>query len=487
MNTLSLFNQFVKTHPNNIAIDNGYEKISYLELNNLINKISINLDGSESLIGVLGYKLINTYASILSIHSIGAGYVPLNPSFPLERTIKMIKISKIKTVLIPQEDDIYTKKLQEKLPEINFLYINNLNQDKKTLKEKIKNDTNKTAYILFTSGSTGNPKGVPISKENLLSYMDFLIRTYPLVPSDRCSQAFELTFDLSVHDIFVTLSQGACLVPLSNTDIYFPAHFIHKNKISVWFSVPSLINVIDKMKHLSTKYLSSLRLSFFCGEALEYRLANKWLTAASNSRLINLYGPTEATIAITHFEVTEKGKENNIVPIGKVFDGNEFKITDNNNELMLSGKQLTKSYLNDPIKTKEAFIELDNKVFYKTGDKVKLINYQLNYISRLDGQVKVNGNRVELNEVEEVYRGLIKSHQIVVLKETDQSHNDYLVLFINSNEDIKLNLTKINEKAKESLPSYMIPLEISFQTIFPTNSNGKIDKKKLKETYRSKL
>ena len=157
------------------------------------------------------------------------------------------------------------------------------------------------AYLLFTSGSTGEPKGVAVTNANLCAYLDFVCPTYGYGPDDRHSQTFELTFDLSVHDMMCAWTTGGALAPIAGSDLLSSARIVNREQITCWFSVPALGLMMQRSRALESEPLRSLRVSLFCGEPLPASLAAQWQRAAPNSIVDNLYGPTEATIAFTRY------------------------------------------------------------------------------------------------------------------------------------------------------------------------------------------
>ena len=162
------------------------------------------------------------------------------------------------------------------------------------------------AYVMFTSGTTGRPKGVPVRVQSLMAYLDVATKRFGVQPGDRASHFFELTFDLSVHDIFVTLLGGGTLVVIPAEQRMLPARFLREKKISHWFSVPSAADSLHRVGALRPGVFPHLRQTLFCGEPLRWPVTEAWQAAAPNSRVINLYGPTEATIAISYYVVPQR-------------------------------------------------------------------------------------------------------------------------------------------------------------------------------------
>jgi non-ribosomal peptide synthetase component F len=231
-------------------------------------------------------------------------------------------------------------------------------------------DRSDTAYLLFTSGSTGVPKGVAVSQSNAVAYMEYAAKRFGMHSGDRCSQNFDLTFDLSVHDLFTCWDAGQRWFPTPSRRSR-PATLVDEQRLTCWFSVPSVAMFASKLGLLEPGAFPTLRWSLFCGEALSASLAEAWQQAANNSVLENLYGPTEATIAITYYrwdsETSPAECVRGLVPIGWPFDGQQVCAVNEDltpvpvgesGELCLGGSQVTRGYLNDPEKTAKSFVRL---------------------------------------------------------------------------------------------------------------------------------
>jgi amino acid adenylation domain-containing protein len=350
-------------------------------------------------------------------------------------------------------------------------------------------------YILFTSGSTGQPKGIGITPANLSAYLDHATRAFGVHPGDRASQMFELTFDLSVHDMFVTwLGGGLLCVPPAGTTLA-PARFIIDEGITHWFSVPSTAAMLSKFRMLREGVFPSLKQSLFCGEALPASIAAQWHKAAPNSSLWNLYGPTEATIAITAYRWTPDQMDNpqrDVVPIGCPFSGHRVRIVADGvdverckaGELCLGGPQVALGYLSDPIKTAGAFVVLEPSseamVWYRTGDLVRQDDHGIiHYLGRLDSQIQLHGHRVELGEVEGALRIASSGRTCAVITwPPQQATVESLIAFvegIGSTDDA----TALRQSCADLIPDYMVPSRIIYVATMPLNPNGKIDRKSL--------
>ncbi|MDX9749533.1 MAG: amino acid adenylation domain-containing protein [Flavobacteriales bacterium] len=340
------------------------------------------------------------------------------------------------------------------------------------------------AYVMFTSGSTGGPKGVGVSRGNLAAYLAHLPPMYPFGPDDRFTQLFALPFDLSMHDMFVCWASGACLcVPPVDGGLRAAA-WARDEGITVWFSVPSLAGVMRRMRALSPGSLPALRFAFFCGEALPWELVNDWQRAAPHARIINLYGPTEATIAITAHEVRPDAMETTgLVPIGRPIGTDRAEVLPmdglphGEGELVLCGPQVTTGYINAPPATERAFVRLPGRdgLWYRTGDHVRQgPDGVLHYVGRIDHQVKVLGHRVEPGEVDEaLMRALDGGNAVTVAAVVHGTAR--LFSFI----DVPADVNALMERLRAELPAPFVPERITVLDQLPRNANGKWDRPRL--------
>lgn len=458
--------------------------------------------GPLSLVGIVAEKTIDSYAAILGAHLAGLGYVPLNPKQPAARMADMLDQSG--TRILVAAGDATRLLLEAAAPGLQIVgsdaaEIAELNGDFTTHDfifaqpgteiEPADMAPEALAYLLFTSGTTGRPKGVPVSFGNLDSYIASASALLGLSPDDRCSQAFNLNFDLSVHDLFVTWAAGACLYPLTAADLLAPARFLRANQLTTWFSVPAVAMVMQRTRTLQPGVFPSLRHSLFCGEALPEATAEAWAKAAPDSRLLNLYGPTEATIAITCHEWrpdTETARYG-LVPIGRAIGAQRTHLLDEagqlldgagRGELALEGDQVTGCYLNAPNLTAAAYVPVPGKPgarCYRTGDLVERdADGLLHYVGRLDSQVKLRGHRIELQEIDRALRessGLDLA--VAVALPTDGPVQEIVGVVASADLDTQA----ILDRCKGHLPDAMLPARIVALDDLPLNANGKIDRK----------
>lgn len=469
-----------------IALKKGSATYTYEELDLLSNKVANYLLKNfidEKFIGVWAEKEFPTYSFIIGILKAGKAYIPLNPKFPNARNQQIINESQVKIILSANE-------IEYKNVSFSDLFINpdKVNYDNQRIKYKYQAD--EPVYMLFTSGSTGRPKGVLIKNNQLINYLDSVQNICNVNPDDILSHTFDLTFDLSVHDIFMTFINGATLCVPTENDLISPANYIKSNKITHWFSVPSLIRQMIKLKQLKTENFPSIKNALLCGEALSTDTALNFKNSISKAaKIFNLYGPTEATISVTSYEIKTQPKElHGNISLGKVFKCNEFLILNDENiasevgELLLKGKQVIHSYFNKEINSNHFFTDSNGEIWYRTGDLVKKDGEgDLYYLGRKDAQVKLNGFRIELHEIENcIIRNFNFMNTICFISENNNYSN--LVSVIQS--DKELEISTIKSKLSELLPTYMIPKFFVFLKEFPHNSNRKIDRNAIKEWYQ---
>lgn len=513
---ISGFLRSLRAHPHRVALELGEQLLTYAELwergGRIANSLNGCLDPSAPLVALFANRSVTAYSGILGILAAGRGYVPLNPKFPVDRTLSMLSASGCKAVVVGEECEEAVKSLLPKVREPltwllpdrrdsagieNFAphrVITAMDMPGVADPRDPRVDGQATAYLLFTSGSTGTPKGVAVSQGNVTSYLSYVGPRYAIHPEDRCSQNFDLTFDLSVHDLFACWDAGAALCPFPEQYLV-PASLINEKELTVWFSVPSVAMFASKLHLLEPGAFPSLRLSLFCGEALSARLATAWEQAAPNSIVENIYGPTEATIAITHYrwDPVRSPPEcvRGIVPIGWMFDGQECAVVDDNlspmptgetGELCLAGSQVTAGYLHDPLRTRQQFVQLPGSAqtnWYRTGDLVKKDERGcLYYLGRKDHQVKISGYRVELQEIEHVLREAANTELAVAVpwpvSEGTASGIVAVIGGLDSSHD-----ALIIKLCAERLPKYMVPTQIYHFADLPLNVSGKLDRPKI--------
>ena len=451
-------------------------------------------------VAVFADKSFSSFAGILGIIMAGKAYLPLNPRFPASRSVYMLEKARVRTLIAGENSDDALDEILDLHPSGMFIIFQEGETSQVTSQVNCEVGLPQNpVYLLFTSGTTGKPKGVPVSNSNLASYIDFMLKAYDFQPEDRFTQNFDLTFDLSVHDIFLAWSSGACLCVPQDNSSFAMARYIREKKPTVWFSVPSVIMLMERMRLLKPAAFPSVRLSFFCGEALHSRTAAAWKTSAPQSRLVNLYGPTEATIAVSHYELPDNTgqwkSELGIISIGKVFDGNYLRIQGTTSqvtsqvdegELCLGGNQVVNGYFEDEQADGEAFFRDSGQqqLWYKTGDLVRIDeDGDLFFLGRRDAEVKISGYRVNLKEIENILAGYEPVGQAYVIFEHAADVQGTILAFIQGNNPGNIEEKDLDAFCRRQLPWYMVPGKFIFVDEIPLNPNGKVDLAALKMKY----
>jgi amino acid adenylation domain-containing protein len=473
------------------------------------------------LTAVFAYRSPTAFVGVLGSLLAGHGYVPLNRTFPIERTQVMLERSGCRSIVVdegslPQLDKLLEtasapllvlspdaldfSSHKQHWPQHTFLAAQELKPPQTWREPSFEIDS--IAYLLFTSGSTGVPKGVAVAQRNVTAFVDYMVERYQITESDRLSQMFDMTFDLSVFDMFVAWERGACVFCPSQKTLIKPGKFIKDSELTVWFSVPSTAVFMKQLGMLKPAQYPSLRLSLFCGEPLPVSSATAWLEAAPNSTLENLYGPTELTIACTLYSWDPSRSlsesELGIVPIGYPYPDMGVLVVDDNllevspgqeGELLMNGPQTSLGYWKDPVKTAAAFIVPPGKseIYYRTGDRVRrpLGNAPLTHLGRIDSQVKIFGHRVELGEVESKVRDACGCDGVVAVgwPKTDSGFGGVEV-FIEGQESP---VEKLRSEVAKDLPEYMVPRRFHFMDRLPRNANNKYDRKAMQKLLEEGL
>jgi len=455
---------------------------------------SIKRDFERKNIAVVCSDDFRTYSSLLAIWFSGCAYVPLGLHNPVDRNISILKDADVELIIstIHLDEGGYS----------GYTIVNpsvvNIPGSELTLPDL--NDLS-LAYILFTSGSTGLPKGVPISFNSLDSFVNnFDSSPFKINADDRCLQMFELTFDVSISSFLVPMIAGACVYTVPNNAI----KYVQVLKLLLTYKLTS-IQIVPSIIRLARPLLKKLvfpdvRNCILTGEATYSELLDEWKPSVPNARIFDYYGPTEATVYCSYIECgNDHPKEyNGMLAIGKplgnmklIIVDEEFKEIGMNEkgELLIAGPQLTKGYVKNPEKNKGAFIDLvfdgSAGTFYRSGDSCyKDKDGDIFYCGRLDNQVKVQGFRVELSEIEVVVRNGFNIGNVVIPVENRPGIVELILVIERSAPDIREN---IGTFLKTKLPVYMVPAKVIQIEAFPLGSSGKMDKNKIKEMIVNEL
>ena len=479
-----LFDEQVKANPSKIAIGFEDERLTYEELNNRANKIASRLIelgvGENEYVGILAEKDINTIPALLGIIKIGAAYLPLDPKNPESRQNYILKDSKSDIVLIPRKDEKYYFD-DVKTLELDKLIV----EDISTENPKPVGNSSNTAYAMYTSGTTGKPKGVIISQKNIIrlvknsNYADFADLTV--------LQTGSLTFDASTFEIWGAILNGGTVYLVNSnvlSDVDLLKEKIDEYEIDTIFLTVALFNQIVSINPNEFDRLNYLLVG---GEKMSSKYVRMLKEVNKNTNIANIYGPTESTTFATVYFTGDEVEDD--IPIGKPISNTTAYIINNDDELCgigmpgelyLGGDGLAKGYLNRDDLTKESFVDnpfVNGEIIYKTGDLVKWSeDGNINYLGRIDEQVKIRGFRIELEEISAKILELDEAQEAVtIVHELD--NEKIITSYIVENE--KISSDKIKVELQKDLPDYMIPRHILPIDSIPLNKNGKVDKRAL--------
>jgi amino acid adenylation domain-containing protein len=512
--------------PDRPAVAAGERFLTYAELDELSNRVARALltqgVAPGERVGILAPKSAASVLAIFGVLKAGGCYVPLDPKSPAGRLATIMADSGIAVVLADQATASQAAAMADSVPGLRAVVVTDPRWEREdpptpgplpagpavvsweeilaepgaALAERaIETDL---AYILYTSGSTGVPKGVMISHRASLTFAEWAAACVGLTERDRVCSPAPLHFDLSVFDIFATCRAGATMVVAPQTISMFPvrlAQWMEKEQLSVWYSVPSVLTMLATYGNLVGTDLSALRAIIFAGEVFPAKHLSRLMTELPHARYLNWYGPTETNVC-TWFEVTPGSAGLTApVPIGKACANTEaFAVTSEGSqvakpgeegELYVRGPGLMHGYWGQQEKTRQVLVRNPfraayDEPAYRTGDLVTLDgdgNYV--FLGRRDGMVKTRGYRVELGEVEAALYEHPAIREAVVLPMPDELLGNRLRAVISATGPGGLTRQEVLNHCKRRLPSYMVPDMVEFCEELPRTSTGKVDRTRL--------
>jgi amino acid adenylation domain-containing protein len=486
-----LFEEQAARTPEAIAVIFEEQVFSYQELNRRANQLAHHLQkigvGPETLVGICVERSLDMVVGILGVLKAGGAYLPLDSSYPKERLAFMISDAKLRIMLAQ-------KRTLEIIPENNtqIILFDEISEKLSTEnKENINSgvNINSLAYVIYTSGSTGKPKGTLIEHRGVPNLISYIIGLYGLGPNSRFLQFAAFGFDASVTEIFGTLLSGGtlCLAPQETiASAQKLVELIKKQEITVICLPPSLLSV------LPIEDTPSLKTVISAGEKCSWGIALQW---ALGRRFINGYGPTEVTVAASFYLVDQdRSNESVSVPIGRPIPNSKIYILDGNlqlvpvgvaGELHVGGIGLARGYLNRPELTAIKFIpdpfsEDPNDRLYKTGDLARfLADGNIEFLGRIDHQVKVRGFRIELGEIEARLAEIDDVSDCAVVVGEYQPGDQRLVAYYVTKSGNDVPISKLRNYFLAKLPGYMVPQHFVRMNNFPLTPNGKVDRNAL--------
>ncbi|QOT01327.1 amino acid adenylation domain-containing protein [Brevibacterium sp. JNUCC-42] len=485
-----LFQEQAEKNPEQVALVWGEDRLTYGELNEKANQMARGLRKQgvlpDQVVGLLTDRSLEMIIGILAIFKAGGAYMPIDPSYPKERVEYMLSDSRIHLLLVQKLEMIPADYQKEALLLTEESWL-----AEETGDLELANQSQDLAYVMYTSGSTGKPKGNLTTHQNIIKTI--INNGYiEITPKDRLLQLSNYAFDGSTFDIYSALLNGATLVLVPTQTLMNPtdlASVIRDQYITVSFMTASLFNTLVELDVTSLKHMRKI---LFGGEKASIKHVEKALHYLGDGRLVNGYGPTETTVFATTYTVDHTIMETGIVPIGRPLNNTTIYILDRDDqlqpigalgELCVSGEGLARGYLNRPDLTAERFVEnpfVQGERMYRTGDLARwLPDGNIEYVGRMDEQVKIRGHRIELGEIEARLLDHAAISETVLLAKQDEQGHSYLCSYVVTNG--VWTVAELRKHIKEALPDSMVPSYFIELKKLPLTSNGKVDKRALPE------
>ncbi|VEP17558.1 Amino acid adenylation enzyme/thioester reductase family protein [Hyella patelloides LEGE 07179] len=489
----SLFIDRVKNQGQDLAVIAGEHTFTYQELSYRVNQLGWCLRemGAKpnQLIGVMMEKGWEQIVAVMGILASGAAYVPIDPGLPKKRRGYILKNSGVKIVLTQSWLERQLA-LPPEMNSINVDYQDGKNSNNQHL-EPVQTPED-LAYLIYTSGSTGTPKGVRIDHRGAVNTILDINQRFGINQSDRLLALSSLSFDLSVYDIFGTLAAGGTIVVPQASRSKDPSHWlelISQHQISIWNSVPALMQMMVDYGGDEAQVLTSLRLVLLSGDGIPLNLPTKIKSLVSDIQVISLGGATEASIWSIFYSIEKVESTWNSIPYGRPLANQRFYVFNHILEpcptwvigqLYIGGVGLAQGYWRDEAKTAASFINHPDtgERLYRTGDLGRYLpDSNIEFLGREDFQVKINGHRIELGEIEtllEQYPGIEQALVIVVGKQPQDKRLVAYIVALQSIDD-----SELRGFLGDRLPDYMLPSAFIMLDQLPLSANGKIDRKAL--------
>ncbi len=528
-----LFEEQVERTPRNVAIIGesggpGGQRISltYMQLNERANQLALELrkEGLKpnSFVAVIMDRSIEMVLGVMAILKSGGTYVPLEPYLPEERKITCLSSLKVEMLLANHLQLNMIAKISEQLPALKHIFCLDNIEDQALVEDLFKSKTfispgeieknpgknlapaacaDDTAYVIFTSGTTGTPKGVVVKHRPVINLIEWVNNTFNVSGSDKLLFVVSLSFDLSVYDIFGILASGGSVRVAGGDEIKSPERLldiIFQEGITFWDSAPAALQILvpylqnlHDYRHYTNK--SKLRLVFLSGDWIPLPISDILKEVFAGVRVIGLGGATETTIWSNYYPIEGVNPEWNSIPYGKPIQNARYYILDQElnpcpidvpGDLYIGGECLASGYINDVALSAKKFIDnpfVPGGTMYRTGDQARWFpDGNMEFLGRLDNQVKIRGYRIELGEIESQLLMHENLKEAVVVARGEAKGNKYLCAYYVAENHFTPG--ELSQYLSKTLPQYMIPPYFVKLDKMPLTSNGKIDRKTVLES-----
>jgi D-alanine--poly(phosphoribitol) ligase subunit 1 len=484
VNPLERIDHWAAVAPTATAHISGDRKLTFGELGAHANALAAYLlerfGEGRAPVAVLGHREPEMLIAFIGVAKSGRPYIPIDTALPQERINHILAIAKPTVVLTPHEI--------AKLSELG----------KSAPLRRLQPDD--PFYIIFTSGSSGTPKGITITLSCLEHFIGWMLREQKFIESGEIflNQA-PFSFDLSVMDLYCSLVTSGTLLSISRDLVASPKllyRALANSNITTWISTPSFVEMCLVERKFNRALLQRVRRFLFCGEILLPQTARLLLDRFPGAEVWNMYGPTEATVATTSVRIDRDTLEKYpALPVGRPMPGTEVFVTDENRkilppgsrgEIVIKGPNVSPAYLARPDLNAARFFQYGNQRAYRTGDWGRFRDGLLFFEGRIDNQIKLNGYRIELGDLEANLRALPMVRDAAVVPVVKNGKVQWLAGFVVPNADFKVAdpglTTTLREHLRERLPAYMLPRKFVIMDAFPITANGKVDRSKLAES-----
>jgi len=488
MELIEQVDRWGQLYPERAAHISGETTLTYRQLASQSNKfaryLSRTLPHDRSAVAIAGHKQVEMLVGFIGCIKSGHPYIPLDSSLPAQRIEAILETAKAALLTAEEVKQI----ANEGGEETGFEYHLPGLED--------------AWYIIFTSGSTGNPKGVTITRECLENFIEWVLGEQKFREAqDVFLNQAPFSFDLSVMDVYSSLATGGTLFSVTKDEITEPKKLykaLARSGVSIWVSTPSFARMCLMDPGFSESMLPPIRKFWFCGETLAPEVVAGLLKRFPKAEVWNTYGPTEATVATTSIQITEDVlAKYQPLPVGRAKPGTQVLVHDQagqpvsageRGEIIIAGPNVSVGYINSVGSTSNAFFELNGQRAYHTGDWGHHRDDLIFFDGRMDLQIKLNGYRIEIGDIEANLHSLPDVQDAVVLLAMKNERADHLAAFVilknKPNASDYETMRELKRQLAERLPDYMMPRKFIFLAEFPTTPNGKVNRQKLAETIQ---